>query len=132
MSPVAPAAVLILTLSIGSMSPGDSINLERLATLEAQYLLYPDDIASAVEYAHTLHDLRRDKPALLVMTALPLESLGPGERLFTASMRLFDSDISGAVATAAPVILPVLVVMIAGSLPMVIVVVSDRRSGGDV
>jgi len=113
------------------MSPTDSINLERLTILEAQYLLCPEDIANAVDYASTLHDLRRDKPALLVMTSLPLESLGPEERLFTASMRLFDSDISGAVAAAAPVFLPVLAVMIAGSLPMVILFVSDRRSGGD-
>jgi hypothetical protein len=123
---------MILSLSSGRMSPGDSINLERLSSLEARYLACPEDIGNAVEYAHTLHDLRRDKPALLVMTALPMESIGPGERLFTASMRLFDSDVTGAVATAVPVCLPALAVLIAGSLPMVVLFASDRRrSGGD-
>jgi hypothetical protein len=129
--PVAPVAALILSLSSGRMSPADSVHLERLTTLEARYLLCPEDIDNAVGYAHTLHDLRRDKPALLVMTALPMESLGPEERLFTASMRLFDSDVPGAFATAVPVCLPALAVMIVGSLPMVILLVSDRRSGGD-
>jgi hypothetical protein len=128
---VALAAVMILSLSSGRMSPGDSISLERLVMLEARYVSCPGDIGHAVAYAHTLHDLRRDKPALLVMTALPMESLGPGERLFTASMRLFDSDVTGALAAAAPVCLPVLAVLIAGSLPMVILFASDRKNGDD-
>jgi len=125
------AAATILSLSTGSMCPRDSINLERLTTLEARYLSFPEDIANAVDYARTLHDLRRDKPALMVMTALPVESLGPEERLFTASMKLFDSDVPGAVATASPVVLPALAILVSGSFPVVILLASDRRSRGD-
>jgi hypothetical protein len=113
------------------MCPRDRLNLERLTTLEARYRSFPEDIDNAVDFARTLHALRRDKPALVVMTALPAESLGPEERLFTASMKLFDSDVPGAVATAAPVILPALAVLLAGSFPVLILFASGRRSGGD-
>lgn len=113
------------------MSPEDSLLLERLAVLEASYTMDPGDLPTAVEYAHTLHRLRRDKPALRVMMSLPAESMAPSDRLFTASMMFFDSDIPGAISTAAPVCLPAVVVLAAGSSSLFFLALSDRRKEGD-
>ena len=113
------------------MSPEDSLLLERLAILEANYTVDPGDLPNAVEYARTLHELRRDKPALLVMMSIPAESLVPSDRLFTASMMVFDSDIRGAVSTAAPVCLPAVVVLGAGSSSLLFLALCDRRREGN-
>lgn len=131
MASIDSAAVLLLCLTVGRMAPGDSLDLARLPILEARYRACPGEIAPAVEYARLLHDLRRDKPALLVMLSLPAESLDSGERLFTASMRLFDSDLPGALSTAAPVCLPALAILAGGALPAACMVLSNRGRGRD-
>jgi len=131
MIPTAGTALLVLLLSAGGMSPGDSIDLIRLQALEADHSAHPDDIDDAVAYARVLHDLRRDKPALLVMEALPPESLDPGEKLFLASMRVFDSDLPGALSSAAPVCLPSFVILAAGSLPILLLAIRGRESRRD-
>jgi len=122
---------LLLWLSAGGMSPDDSMDLVRLSELEEILAESPGDIDASVACARVLHDLRRDKPALTVMESLPPESLDPGERLFLASMRAFDSDIPGAAAAAAPACLPAVVVLAAGSAPAVLLVLSrgGRRRG---
>ena len=114
-----------------AMSSEDSLLLERLTVLEANYAADPMDVPNAVEYAHTLHWLRRDKPALRVMMSLPSDSMDPSDRLFTASMMVFDSDVQGALSTAAPVCLPAVVLLAAGSSSLLILTFSSRRRGSD-
>ncbi|GEM_PF-5483104 len=85
------------------MEPSDSISLLRLHELQTVSDESSGDCRTAIELAHVLHDLRRDKPALDLLLTVPIESLGIQDRLFLASLQMFDSDLPSAFATAAPV-----------------------------
>ena len=115
-------------LAAQGMDPADSAGLVRLQELRSIYDPSGGDWETAVEMAHLLHDLRRDKPALRILVTVPGDNLGPSDRLFLASLHLFDSDIPAAFAAAAPVcIVPIAVITAAALLSVVLII--RRRKG---
>jgi len=96
--------------STPGMDPSDSISLLRFRELQTVLDESGGDSRTVIELAHVLHDLRRDKPALDLLLTVPIDSLGMQDRLFLASLQMFDSDLSSAFATAAPIcIVPIIV-----------------------
>ena len=125
------ALLFIATIPAHSrMNPADSMGLIRLEELQTSLDSPGTDWRRAVELAHVLHDMRRDKPALRVMMTVPSESLNVSHRLFLASLYIFDSDLPSAFATAAPVcIVPSAVIL--AILVLVTLRIARGRKGDD-
>lgn len=116
-----------IPLAVQGMDPADSAGLVRLQELRAVYEPSGGDWETAVEMAHLLHDLRRDKPALRILVTVPGDSLGSSDRLFLASLHLFDSDIPAAFAAAAPVCIVPIAVIAAAALLLAALVIRRRK-----
>lgn len=113
-SPVYPA--LLMSSHQERMNPQDRTDLEKLCMLENRFQEDPANWDVAVALARTLHNLRRDKPALEIMQRIPLNVLNPPDRLFLASLLFCDCDIPKAVHTAVRgLVLPVIISMAAFS-----------------
>lgn len=119
--------LLLIFFQKDGMNSDDRIHLENLRTLECSYQTDSTDWAVAVELAETLHALRRDKPALEIMRRIPAEELSPQDRLFMTMLFVCDCNISGAAGIAAPVLIPIIAVLLAGGSG--ILYLSGKRRG---